>query len=78
VKPDGMPRLYRMKDVEKWSETQNSGPQDGWTPKIGPTHPNCVCAPWSQWWAEIAEVHEGDSGRMRKLLDERGVYKEAA
>lgn len=77
VLPSGMPRLWRMKDVEQSSREPNRGPQDSWTPKIGPTHPQCLCAPWQRWYAETAEVHEMNAEKMRDLMEQRGL-REAA
>lgn len=67
TEPNGMPKLYRAGDVAAWSETVNTGPQAGWTAKIGATHPNCVCAPWAEWFDEVAFVYEGHAERLRKL-----------
>lgn len=47
---DGMPRLYRVGELQKPGAFRpNVGPRRRWVQKVGPVHANCCCAPWQLW-----------------------------
>lgn len=72
--PDGMPRLWPAAVVEQESASgPNHGPQDTWGPRIGPTHPNCVCSPWSQWIPELESVFRPRAGYFAELMRKLGI-----
>lgn len=75
MKPDGTPQLYRRDELERWSETVNTGPRETWTPKIGATHPNCLCAPWALYNPAYAALFEQFAPVNREQLARFGVHQ---
>lgn len=77
-RPDGLPRLYTLAEVEAADALGvNRGPRQDWHIVVGATHPNCCCPPWSAWDAGLANILAGSAPRYAALMARRGVFDAA-
>lgn len=78
--PEGKPRLYTVAALEEEERKgPNRGPVAEWGPRVGPTHPNCLCSPWVRYVAALERVWGERAASWRQILRERKLpVREAA
>lgn len=71
--PDGMPRLYTVREIEDATALgPNMGSWRTWHPVIGATHPQCVCGPLQEWRKPMTSVFARTApGKAQQLRDLR-------
>lgn len=73
--PDGMPRLYRVGEVEQpGARRANRGPRRKWVQKIGPVHDNCRCSGWMRWIPLMEQIWSRTAPQMAEMMRRVGVY----
>jgi hypothetical protein len=79
VGEDGKPRIYTKADVERWSKDgPNRGPKAEWTPRIGNTHPNERCPPWTAYHPAMEKIFDLNAKRNIDLMRQMKILPEAA
>jgi hypothetical protein len=75
--PDGMPHRYTVAELEaEDARGFNRGPWREWRPRIGPTHPHCLCGPWATWSPALQGVFAREAPRWRQTMAARGLITE--
>lgn len=77
--PDGTPRLYTRAEIEAGNAGGvNRGNWREWRPRLGSTHPNCVCSPWSVFHPEMADIFADRAPAYAAEIARLKVFAEAA
>jgi hypothetical protein len=77
--PTGMPRLWGKGALEALdAQGPNRGPWREWRPRIGPTHPHCVCSPWQTYQPALRAMYERQAKQWAPTMAQRGLQEAGA